>query len=55
LSVRRVVAGMVVLMIAYVCGRAAGILLDVNPYVTEIAAIAVAITAVVWTAARRGT
>jgi hypothetical protein len=54
LSVRCVVACLVVLIVAYVCGRAAGILLDVNPYVTEIAAIVVAMAAVVWTAARRG-
>jgi hypothetical protein len=45
LSVRWTVAGLVVLFGAYVCGRAAGILLDVNPYVTEVAATAVVIVA----------
>jgi hypothetical protein len=45
---------MVVLFIAYVCGRAIGILLDVNPYLTTIAAMVVVILGAGWTAARRG-
>ena len=54
LSVGRIVAGLVVVFIAYVCGRAAGILLDVNPYMTEISVICVVIVAAVWLAARHG-
>jgi hypothetical protein len=36
-TVRCIVIGLVVLFGAYVCGRAVGILLDVNPYATEVA------------------
>jgi hypothetical protein len=55
LSIRWIVAGLVVLFIAYVFGRAAGILLDLNPYVTEAAAmVAVAMVAAWMTARRRG-
>jgi hypothetical protein len=49
-----VVAGVIVLFAAYVCGRAAGILLDVNTYVTEVVAIALVAAAAAWAAARRG-
>jgi hypothetical protein len=52
-TVRWIVIGLVVLFGAYVCGRAAGILLDVNPHATEAAAIAVVIAVAVWTTARR--
>jgi hypothetical protein len=42
--------GLVVLFAAYGCGRAAGLLGDVNPYVTEIAAMVVVLIAGLWTA-----
>jgi hypothetical protein len=53
LSVRWIVGGLVVLFLAYVCGRVIGIMLDINPYVTEIAALVVVIMAALWTAAHR--
>jgi hypothetical protein len=46
-SIRWIVGGLVALFGAYVCGRAAGILLDVNPYVAEVAAIVVVLVAAV--------
>ena len=52
-TVRWMVTGLVALFGAYVCGRAVGILLDVNPHATEVAAIVVVIAVAVWTAARR--
>jgi hypothetical protein len=52
-TVRWIVIGLVVLSGAYVCGRAVGILLDVNPHATEGAAIIVVIAVAVWPAARR--
>jgi hypothetical protein len=51
-TVRWIVTGLVALFGAYVCGRAVGIHLDVNPHATEVVAIVVA-AAAVWTAARR--
>jgi hypothetical protein len=44
---------LVALFLAYVGGRAAGILLDLNPYVTEIAAMVAVGMVAVWAAARR--
>jgi hypothetical protein len=52
-TVRWIVIGLVALFGAYVCGRAVGILLDVNPHATEAAAIVVVIAVSVWTTARR--
>jgi len=52
-SVRRLLAAVVALFAAYVIGRAVGILLDVNPYVTEIVAMAIVIAVLAGTAARR--
>jgi hypothetical protein len=46
-SAWRIVAALLVLFAAYVCGRGAGILLGIGPYLTEIAAIAIAIGVVV--------
>jgi hypothetical protein len=46
-SAWRIVAALLVLFAAYVCGRAAGILLGIGPYPTEIATIAIAIVVVV--------
>jgi hypothetical protein len=40
--------------VAYVLGRAVGILLDVDPYVTESAAIVVLVVVAGWRVARRG-
>jgi hypothetical protein len=50
---RWIAAGLALLFGAYVCGRAFGILLDVNPYATEVVAIVVVIAATAWTMARR--
>ena len=53
-TVRWIVTGLVVAFGAYVCGRAVGILLDVNPHATEVAAVVVTIiAAAVWTTTRR--
>jgi hypothetical protein len=52
LRVRWIVAALVVVFIAYVSGRAAGILLGVSPYVTEIVAMVVVVAAG-WAAGRR--
>jgi hypothetical protein len=41
------------LFLAYVVGRAAGILLGIGPYATEAAAIAAVLIAIVWRAQRR--
>jgi hypothetical protein len=43
---------MLALVVAYVCGRALGILLDINPYTTEAAAVAIVIAVFLWMAAR---
>jgi len=51
--VRWIVAAIAVLFVAYVVGRAAGILLDLNLYATEDAAMAIGVAALAWTAARR--
>ena len=53
MSVRWFVAAIVALFLAYVVGRALGILLGIGPYPTEIAAIAIVIAAFAWLAARR--
>ena len=53
MSLRRLLAAVVALFAAYVIGRAVGILLDVNPYVTEVAAMAIVIAALAWTRSRR--
>lgn len=53
LSIRWIVAGLVVLFIAYGLGRAAGILLDLNPYVTETAAMVTVAMVAAWMTARR--
>ena len=46
-----VLAGLLVLFLAYVAGRAVGILLDTNPYVTEAVAMLIAVA---WLVKRRG-
>ena len=46
------VAALLVLFVAYVAGRAAGILLDLNPYATEVAATTLAVALLAWAAAR---
>jgi hypothetical protein len=46
------VAGLVIVVLAYVCGRAVGILLDLNPYVTETAAVALVLVAAAWARTR---
>jgi hypothetical protein len=44
--------GLVIVVLAYVCGRAVGILLDLNPYVTETAAVALVLVAAAWARTR---
>jgi hypothetical protein len=51
-SAPRLIAGVLALVVAYVCGRALGILLDINPYTTEAAAVAIVIAVFLWMAAR---
>ena len=48
MSLRWILVAVVALFAAYVIGRAVGILLDVNPYVTEVTAMAVVIAALAW-------
>jgi hypothetical protein len=48
-----IAAGLLALFVAYVAGRAAGILLDVNPYATEVVAMALTVAILAWTAGRR--
>jgi hypothetical protein len=48
----RIVAGLLLLFVAYVCGRAVGILLGIGPYVTEAVAMAVVLVLVVRASAR---
>jgi len=50
-----ILAAVAALFIAYVVGRAAGILLGIGPYATEAAAIAAVLIAIVWRAQRRAT
>ena len=50
MSLRRLLVAVVALFGAYVVGRAVGILLDINPYVTEVVAMGLVIAAL---AARR--
>jgi hypothetical protein len=50
-SAPRLIAGVLALAAAYVCGRAVGILLDINPYATEAAALGIVIAAFLWLAA----
>jgi hypothetical protein len=52
MSARRLLAGLLALAAAYVCGRAVGILLDVSPYATEAAAVALVLAVFVWLALR---
>jgi uncharacterized membrane protein len=40
-----IVVGVAALFVAYVVGRAVGILLDLNPYVTEVVAMALVVAA----------
>jgi hypothetical protein len=51
--VRWIVAGSVALFGAYVCGRAVGILLDVNPSLTEAIAMVLALCVLLAVWARR--
>jgi hypothetical protein len=51
---RWIVLGVAALFVAYVIGRAVGILLDADPYVTEIAAMVALIVFAGWRIARRG-
>ena len=51
-SAPRLIAAVLALAAAYVCGRALGILLDINPYATEAAAVAIVLAAFLWMAAR---
>jgi hypothetical protein len=52
-SAWRIVAALLVLFAAYVCGRGAGILLGIGPYLTETAAIAIGVVVRLRPAARR--
>jgi hypothetical protein len=49
-----ILAALAALFVAYVVGRAAGILLGIGPHPTEAAAIALVLAVVVWKAAQRG-
>jgi hypothetical protein len=51
--VLRIVAVLLVLFVAYVVGRAVGILLGIGPYVTTALALAVAVFLIIRTATRR--
>jgi hypothetical protein len=51
-SAPRLIAGVLALAAAYVCGRALGILLDITPYATEAAAVAIVIAVFLGVAAR---
>ena len=53
MSARWILVAVVALFVAYVVGRAVGILLDINPYVTEVVAMGLVIAALAGTAARR--
>lgn len=50
MKARSIAALLVLLFVAYVVGRAAGILLGIGPYLTEIAAMALVLLAAGWTA-----
>jgi small neutral amino acid transporter SnatA (MarC family) len=53
-TARWIAAGLVALFLAYVCGRAVGILLGIGPYATEVAAIVLVLAAGIRMATRRG-
>lgn len=50
-----ILAAVAALFIAYVVGRAGGILLGIGPYATQAAAIGAVLIAIVWRAQRRTT
>jgi hypothetical protein len=52
-TARWIAAGLVALFLAYVCGRAVGILIGIGPYPTEVAAIVLVLVAGMRMAKRR--
>ena len=44
----RILAAVVALFVAYVVGRAVGIMLGIGPYATEAIAVAIVLAVIVW-------